>query len=174
MDNDEYTLLSSKEVAELKQDVDYLKKNPLGGTKEGKTLMQAIEKLNESIEQLIEIFKEAGDQAKAEEREADIIVNKIEPIVRKLDELSDQNQKIAKGILAIVDMIAAREQERPKPVAPSFPKPMMPPRPMAPIPRLQPRLPPVGGPLQGMPPPPGMPALKKQGNKGILGLLKKK
>lgn len=174
MNEDEYTLLSSKEVSELKQDVDYLKKNPLGGSREGKTLLESIEKLNENISQLIEIFKEAGDQAKAEERESDVIVNKIEPIVRKLDELSDQNQKIAKGILAIVDMIAAREQERPKPLAPSFPKPFMPPRPMAPIPKQQPRLPPMGGPSLGMPPPPGMPALRKQENKGILGFLKKK
>lgn len=169
MPEDDYTLMSSKDVSELKQDVEYLKKNPLGGSKESRTLLQSIERLNDSISQLIEIFKEAGEQVKAEERESDIIVRRIEPIGKQLAELSEQNQKIAKGILAVADMVGQRE-ERPRALPPMgmpMPRPM--PRPMTPIPKPMPRLPPTGAPL-----PPGLPVPKKEEKKGFFGMLKKK
>ncbi len=169
MADDDYTLLSSNEVAELKQDVDYLKKNPLGGSKEGKSLLEGIEKLNENIEQLIEIFKEASDMMKAEERESDVIVKRIQPIERKMDELSDQNQKIAKGILAVADLVSSREEQRPQ--RPMMPPPMQKPsmsmqRPAMPQPQMQrPMMPPM---QQSMLPPPPMPAKKK----GLFGFNK--
>ncbi|MEK6886968.1 MAG: hypothetical protein AABW88_03980 [Nanoarchaeota archaeon] len=148
MADDDYTLLSSKEVSELKQDMEYLKKNPLGGSHSGKTLQESIDKLNESISELIEIFKEASDMMKAEERESDIIISKISPIEKRLEELSDQNQKIAKGILAVADMVSDRERSRPQqPI--QKPMQMMPPPMMRP--QNAPRLPPMGG----LPPPPG-------------------
>ena len=183
MDNDDYTLLSSKEVSELKQDVEYLKKNPLGGSKEGRSLLEGIEKLNENIEQLIEIFKEASDMMKAEEREADVILKRIAPIESKLEELSDQNQKIAKGILAVADMVAEKEEmprprpqmsqsmmPRPQPMQQPMQRPQMPPmqRPM-----MQPNMPSLSGmpaptsQSMGLPPPP-MPPKKK----GLFGLSK--
>ena len=185
MAEDEYTLMSSKDVSELKQDVEYLKKNPLGGSKEGKSLLESINKLNESMEHLIEIFKEASEEMKAEEREADVLIKSIQPIEQKLEELSDQNQKIAKGILAVADMVGAKEEQprppqrlpqlggAPRPAMP-MPRPAMPPRTMPqPMP---PKLPPMGGMPPSMPPPPGMPmAPKKEEKKGLLaGLFKKK
>ena len=175
MDNEDYTLLSSKEVSELKQDVDYLKKNPLGGSKEGKSLLSGIEKLNENIGQLIEIFKEASDMMKAEEREADVILKRIQPIESKLEELSDQNQKIAKGILAVADMVSERET-KPRPMMPPMqPRPQMMQRPQMPQPMQRPIPPPSQQPpgmssmmppsqSMGLPPPP-MPMKKK----GFLG-----
>ncbi len=161
MADDEYTLLSSKEVSELKQDVGYLKKNPLGGSQSGKTLQESIDKLNESISELIEIFKEASDMMKAEERESDVIISRIAPIEKRLEELSDQNQKIAKGILAVADMVA--EKERSKSQQPiQRPMQMMPP-----MPRPQqtaPRLPPPPGAPMSLPP---LMPLKKEEKKGL-------
>ncbi len=186
MADDEYTLLSSKEVSELKQDVDYLKKNPLGGTKSGKSLQESIDKLNDNMETLIEIFKEASDQMKAEERESDVIAKRIQPIEQRLDDLSDQNQKIAKGILAVADMVSAKEQQqqRPRPQQPPQMRPQQQPmqRPAMAAPQQQntptsPRLPPLGGmppqsPSQGMsmpmPPAPPMPP-KRDEKKGMFG-----
>jgi len=177
MDNDDYTLLSSKEVSELKQDLDYLKKNPLGGSKEGKTLLGSIEKLNENIEQLIEIFKEASDQMKAEERESEVIIRRIQPIEQKLEELSEQNQKIAKGILAVADMVSEREQPKPmpKPMLPPMQRPQMPPmqpRPMSQMPPMQmqsprPPMQPQSMQTPMMPPPPS------KEKKSIFGFIKK-
>ncbi len=165
MPEDDYTLLSSKEVSELKQDVEYLKKNPLGGSKEGKSLLESIEKLNENIEVLIQIFKEASEQVKAEERESDVIVRRIEPMEKKLDELSDQNQKIAKGILAVADMVSAKERPQQRPMMQQQRPPM--PRPM----QSSPRPPQMGG----MPPQnslPSLPAPRPPEKKGLFGLLK--
>lgn len=169
--DDDYTLVSSKDVSELKQDVDFLKKNPLGSSKSSRSLQESVDKLNENIEELIEIFKEASEQMKAEERESDVIVKRIAPIEAKLDELSDQNQKIAKGILAVADMVNSRD-EKPR----MMPRPAMPPqRPMM-VQRPQinsqaSKLPPMGG----MPPPSmGLPPLppKKEEKKGLFGLMK--
>jgi chromosome segregation ATPase len=168
MENEEYTLLSSKEVSELKQDIDYLKKNPLGGSKEGKTLLESIEKLNENIGQLIDIFKEASETMKAEERESEVIAKRIEPIEKKLEELSDQNQKIAKGILAVADMVSAKEEEKvpqsiPRPVAPMMPRPMQ-----MPPPQMQRPMSPPGMPQpMTLPPPP-----RKEEKKGLFGFKK--
>lgn len=175
MADDDYTLLSSKEVSELKQDVDYLKKNPFGGVKSGKSLLEAIDQLNENISQLIEIFKEASEQVKAEEREADVIIKRIEPIERKLDELSDQNQKIAKGILAVADMVAAQDAKQRQRQMPSQQQRPMQPRPQMPM---QPRLPPMGGTAPVIPKPsmPGLPPLTppaREEKKGLFGFSKK-
>ena len=102
MADDDYTLLSSKEVSELKQDMEYLKKNPLGGSHSGKTLQESIDKLNESISELIEIFKEASDMMKAEERESDVIISRIAPIEKRLDE------RLKEGMIAEVKRLHAR------------------------------------------------------------------
>jgi len=171
--DDDYTLVSSKDVSELKQDVDFLKKNPLGSSKSSRSLQESVDKLNENIEELIEIFKEASEQMKAEERESDVIVKRIAPIEAKLDELSDQNQKIAKGILAVADMVNSRE-EKPRMMMsrPAMPpqRPMMMQKPMNSQPS---KLPPMGG----MPPQNssmGLPPLppKKEEKKGLFGLMK--
>ena len=172
MADDDYTLLSSKEVSELKQDMEYLKKNPLGGSHSGKTLQESIDKLNESISELIEIFKEASDMMKAEERESDVIISRIAPIEKRLDELSDQNQKIAKGILAVADMVAEKERSRPQqPI--QKPMQMMPP-PMMPFAMSRPQNAPKLSPMGGLPSPPGqsmsLPPLmppKKEEKKGL-------
>jgi len=187
MDKDDYTLISSSEVSELKQDVDYLKKNPLGGTKAGRQLQESIEKLNESISDLIEIFKEAHDLMKAEEKESDVIANSIAPIEHKLDELVDQNQKIAKGILAVADMVAANQQVHPM----QMQRPMPTPKPMAPMvmpkPMPRPTMEPPHIPATGGMPPPTMapqppnptqlpplkPLKKEEKKKGFLSFIKK-
>ena len=183
MVDDEYTLLTSKEVSELKQDVDYLKKNPLGGMKSGKNLQESIDKLNENIQTLIEIFKESSEMMKAEERESEVIIKRIQPIERQLAELSDQNQKIAKGILAVADMVSEREEkprmmERPMPQMqrpmpsmqpPSMPRPMPMPQMQIPMPQMQQSQPTMQNP--GMMPPPPQP--KKEEKKGFFGGLSK-
>lgn len=173
--DDDYTLLSSKEVSELKQDIDYLKKNPLGGTKSGKSLQESIDKLNTNMELLIEIFKEASDQMKAEERESDVILKRIQPLENKLEELSEQNQKIAKGILAVADMVAAKEQA-PQPKPRPMMMPPMAPRPPMPGMQAPPRMSPMpNAPTFSQPsapslPPPPMP---RKDDKGMFGFMKK-
>lgn len=168
---DDYSLVGSKDISELKQDVDFLKRNPFAGKKEGKTLLSSIETLNERISDLIEIFKEASDQAKMEGHEEEHLMKRLDPIENRLEELGQQNEKIAKGILAVAEMVS----KAPKPA----PRPMMAPRPLAPMPRsapmpamAPPKLPPMGGAPVMVPP--GMPPPPKKEKKGLFaGLLKK-
>lgn len=178
----DYALVSEKEMGQLKDEVKSLKKNPLGGTVAGKSLQEDIGKLNQAINDLVGIFKEASDQMKLEDKETDIISRKIDPLFEKLDLLIDQNQKIAKGIVAVADIVS---EHLPR-VAPQVQRPIA--HPARPMPRMVPpsmpgpRLPPPG-PLQPMPgslPPPGarpmspggLPPLtppKKEVKKGLFG-----
>ncbi len=116
MDAEEYVSLENLRRPSSKQD-----------------LQASIDKLNESITSLIGLFKEAADSLKMEEKEADIVANKIDPIMEKLDMVIEQNKKIARGIVAVADMMEERlpklrggEAPRPAP-APSMPAMMGPP-----------------------------------------------
>lgn len=127
-----------------------------------KSLQDSILKLNQSIGELISIFKEASEQMKFEERETDIIAKKIDPLFEKIDVLIEQNQKIARGIVAVADMVTARPQPAERPVErpaqierPAF-QPQMPSAMPRTLPAPQaPRLPPVGEP-GSFPPPPSL------------------
>ncbi len=98
-------------------------------------LQASIDNLNQSINSLISLFKEAADSLKMEERETDIVATKIDPIMEKLDMVIEQNKKIARGIVAVADMMEERlpklrggEAPRPVPIpAPSMPAMMGPP-----------------------------------------------
>ena len=112
-------------------------------------LQSSIDTLNQSINSLVGLFKEAAESMKMEEKEADIVANKLDPIMERLDMIIDQNKKIAKGIVAIADMVEERlpklrGPERPVPqpsMGPSMPLMMGPPSAMS---------------MPAMPPPPGM------------------
>lgn len=117
-------------------------------------LQASIDNLNQSINSLIGLFKEAAGSLKAEEMEANLISKKIDPIFQKLDEISEQNKKIARGIVAIADMIeekmgsrrAMPSNERPAPMMqgpPSMGPSMMAPPPMGMRPTSLPPRPPV-------------------------------
>jgi hypothetical protein len=114
---------------------------------------------------------------KIEEREAETVGKKMDPMFSKIDMILDQNQKIARGIVAVADMMetqkpgAWRKEAEPAPIsAPQNNQPMMQPRPqmmagpsgpMAPqrtpgmAPPSGPRMPlgPMGPPQGGMRPP---------------------
>jgi hypothetical protein len=184
-----YAIFSEDEIKNIKEDISTLKRNPLGGSAAGKSLMENVEVLNKSINDLISIFKEASDQMKLEDRETDLVSKKIDPLFEKLDMLIEQNQKIARGIVAVADMVSEALQQKaiaPKPIQPQIPQPMpriepeMPriaPPPMPEMPSLN--LPPVGEP-GSFPPPPkpmsfgGLPPLTppKRETKGLFGLKK--
>lgn len=171
MAEEEYDLVPHSEVEKLKKQVEALKEHPYGETEAGRSLMTGIDELSKSIESLIELFKDAAERMK-EEPEKDE-ANK--EILEKLDELIDENKKIAKGVLAVADMIKDLQAPQPMPQRPMPRYGPMPPRrhpsmapsgltpqpltgaPIPPPPREGP-MPPMGPPPMGpMPPPRGMP-----------------
>jgi hypothetical protein len=145
LEEDEYAIVSKKEFLALKKEIDRLKKNPLEGSESGEDLQSSIDNLNKSLNVMLEVFKQAAEDMKLEEHEAETVGKQIGPINEKLDTLIDQNQKIAKGIVAVADMVKEKLEEiSEKEEAPS--KPKLPPLGGGP----KPTAPPMSGP--GMPP----------------------
>lgn len=164
--DEEYAIVSKKEFEQLKNQLDRLKKNPLGDSQKGQDLQDSIDNLSRSLNSMMSIFKEAADDMKLEGRDQQVIGAKIEPLGGKLDTLIEQNQKIAKGLIAVADMVKEKLEKieehttsNSKPEVnddlklPSMNRPTMPPPPMS-APSGSPMPPPPSG--MSMPPPPNM------------------
>ena len=105
----EYELIPRKEILELKEQIEMLKEhknidNSVPNDLSNRDLYYAITKLQESINSLITIFKNAKAEMSKEDDTGKHIEKKLGPILSKIDELSDQNKKIAKGIIALSDL----------------------------------------------------------------------
>ncbi len=150
---DDYELVASKRISKLRDDLDRLKENRPGtNTMEG--LQDSIEKLSQNLSNVLSVFEEAAEEMKLEDRETEVIAQKIDPLMDKLDAVMEQNKKIAQGVVAVADMI--NEMKANKPMA--APKPKM--MPEAPKPEVPPMAPPnfkmPETTTMGVPPPPGM------------------
>ena len=95
-----------------------------------------MEKLSDSINTLLSLFKEASSQMHLEEQEASMVAEKIIPIEEKLDQILEQNQKIAEGIVALADLIREMQDDQKRKDRPGYnirmsqppmPSPNMPP-----------------------------------------------
>ncbi len=162
MQDDEYAIVSKKEFLALKKELERIKKNPLEGSDAGETLQGGIDNLNKSLNIMLEVFKQASEDMKLDEHDNTIVNKQMGPMNEKIDTLIDQNQKIAKGIVAIADMVKEKLEEmgHDAPVLASAPAP-------APAPAPVQALPPLSGgpgPAPGMMPPgPGAPPGIPQG-----------
>ncbi|MBU2561982.1 MAG: hypothetical protein KKD17_06830 [Nanoarchaeota archaeon] len=149
MDEEEYAIVSKKEFLALKRELDRFKKNPLEGSESGENLQASIDNLNKSLNVMLEVFKQAAEDMKLEEHDTGMVAKQIGPINDKIETLIDQNQKIAKGIVAIADMVKEKLEEiSEKAVS----KPALPPLSGGPAPRSAPR--PAAPPSFGPAPPP--------------------
>ena len=63
------------------------------------------ESLAKSINTLIELFAEASDDMKMDTHDAVLVTQKLDKIIDRLDKIEIQNEKIAKGIVALADML---------------------------------------------------------------------
>lgn len=112
--DDEYELLPRQEVENLKHELERLKKNPLGELKEGKTLLDAVNSLNDNIKKLINIFTKAEADLAKEYSEGNP--------AQDLKSIKEQNEQIAQGLLAVADLVKEiKEPRNAMPSNPSFP-----------------------------------------------------
>ncbi len=175
----DYAIVPEEEVLKLKRDVEQIKKNPFQAYATD-DFIESVNNLSKAINSLINLFSAAAEEMKLEERETETIGRKMDPLFAKIDMLVDQNQKIARGIVAVADMLStgkpAWREEQPAPVQQQMqPRPMMmqgPSGPMAPqrMPSMAPQMgqrPQMGPPSVPAPPSPGMPMppmpVKKKG-----------
>jgi hypothetical protein len=158
MAEDEYAIVSKKEFMTLKKELDRLKKNPLEGSESGENLQASIDNLNKSLNVMLEVFKQAADDLKLEEHDSETLSKQMGPLNDKIDTLIDQNQKIAKGIVAIADMVKEKLEEIKEEEHPRLPPLGGGPRPAPPRPAPQPfGAPPGPLPAPGAPAGPGAP-----------------
>ena len=165
-EDDEYELMPHKAIAELREELQRLKKNPAGAA--GDSLQNSIDVLSMKIDRLIELFKEASRSMSEELEEEGSIVKKVKPMFDKVDQIIEQNEKIATGMVALADLVKEIKGEHKEEEKPETPEPVPPMGGMGGPPPGGPGgpMPPLGGPppgpmaAPGMPgpmPPPGMP-----------------
>lgn len=116
---EDYELLPKQEVDNLKKELERLKKHPFGDLSEGKDILEAVNNLNSSIKKLIDIFTKAeADLAKEYGEQSPAGV---------LNDIKDQNEQIAQGLVAVADMVKEMKDEN-VPMAPGSRIPIMQPR----------------------------------------------
>ncbi len=93
----DYELLPYKELEELRSELNAIKRNPLKGYEKADDLKGSIDTLNSSIQDLIKLFSNTEDE---------LIKNfKKDSIEAHFERLSSQNEKLAKGILAVAKLV---------------------------------------------------------------------
>ena len=134
---DEEELVPYKDISDLKRELEGMK-----GKKDipANDIHNAVQKLAQTMTDMLEVFGAATEQMKLEEREYESEARRHEMIISKLDKLIEQNKTIAEGMVAIVEMIKekivapAKEKEdsmyMPQKEEPLFnPKPLFKPQP---------------------------------------------
>ena len=96
-----YEIMPYKEIVSLKKEIEELKKK--SGEVPSRDLLNSMNNLTKSMEGMLQLFRTAAEEMKAEES---IDTSKqLAPIIHKINELSEQNKKIAEGMVAIADMV---------------------------------------------------------------------
>ena len=95
--SDEYELVSRNEIERLHHEVDKIRKNPFGDTTSSKDLLSAMDKLNKNMSKLVRIFETANDEIVRDYKD--------QANTTKINKVLEQNEKLAKGIVAIADLL---------------------------------------------------------------------
>lgn len=149
---EDYDIVPHKRLIELEQKVETIKQNPFASVPSGKELVESMRALNRNLTDLTGLFKTAGEEMQTEQHDA-TLQQQLGPVMEKLDLLLDQNRKIARGIIAIADML--KEQGAKIERVSSGRSSALPPGPMPPSEHLRPLMP-SDVPPADFPPPPGM------------------
>ena len=151
---EEYELVPYKEIRELRDELKALRDVPIPNSKRMQVTM---EDLSMKMDRLIQIFEHASHEMHAEGGLTP--EERIKPMIEKMNKVLEQNSEIAKGIVAVADLIEELRGRMEKGIVQetvSMPQPSM----TQPRPQFAPRPLPGGAPsapapLPGsMPPPP--------------------
>jgi hypothetical protein len=86
------------------------------------------EDLARSINSLIKLFAEASEDMKMDTHDAVLVTQKLDKIIERLEKVEIQNEKIAKGIVALADMVEDLGVSSPLPRQMTSSRPSMPSR----------------------------------------------
>jgi len=110
-DSDDYELMPSSELDDLRREVMSMKKNSLTEGDKVRMLMDSMDKLTNSINKFISILDDAQKDIIDEYQES-------KP-VEKLNQLLEQNEMIAKALIAISDNFSKKDDSGNKSILPS-------------------------------------------------------
>ena len=150
---EDYEIIPHKRLIELEQKVDHIKQNPFASVPSGKELVESMRALNRNLTELTGLFKTASDDIQTEQHDVSVVQQQMGPVAEKLDLLLDQNKKIARGIIALADML--KEQGAKLERVSSGRSSPLPSGPLPPSEHLRPLMP-GDVPPADFPPPPGM------------------
>jgi hypothetical protein len=117
MPGDEFEIVPKKEIEGLKKDVEGIKKDPLGSAPSGQNLSGSMEKLTKSMNNMFELFKVANKEIKEEAGSLEFMKQIgpfFENLNKKMDQILEQHDKIADGIVAIADLVKQMKEENEK------------------------------------------------------------
>ena len=106
---EDYNFMPYKDISQLKKDLDSMRGKKDISTKE---LYDSIQKLAQTMNDIIDVFGAAAEQMKLEDKEYESDAKKHEIILSKIDKLMDQNKTIAEGMVAIVDAMKKTTQQK--------------------------------------------------------------
>lgn len=139
-----------KDIAQLKAEI---KSNQVSI----KQLYDSIGNLSKLLEDMFAMFKNASEQMKLEENMTEERKKAHEEILKKLNEIIEQNKTIATGMVDVSDIVKEKLGDVGKPISPQMPPPLWQPRPSEPMPR----------PMGMMPPPMGAPAMPQMNSQNM-------
>lgn len=95
--NGEYELMPHEELEKLRQEVEAVKRNPLGNNYDSEDLIGSMNQLTEAINKLLKLFSSVNTS---------MIEDFSKHSLRDhFQELSSQNEKIAQGVVAVAKMV---------------------------------------------------------------------
>ncbi|MEM4260640.1 MAG: hypothetical protein QXG00_05370 [Candidatus Woesearchaeota archaeon] len=101
-EKEEMELIPHSEIESIRDQLLEIKKTPFRDPEVDKELIKAMNKLDNSISRLISIFEEANQEISSS-------ANQNQEFLDKLNEIIEQNSKIAEGVLALADMFKSPE-----------------------------------------------------------------
>ncbi len=101
---EEYELVPHDQLDYLRHEVEKIKRNPFGDTRSSKDLLSSMDALNANIAKLIAILETANDDIVRDYKDASS--------AERLGKVLEQNEKLAKGIVAIADLLKELKELR--------------------------------------------------------------
>ena len=98
---EEYELVPYKEISELKSELQKLRDVPIPSSKKMQITM---DELALKMDRMVAIFEQASHEMRTEEGGM-TFEERMRPIIEKTNKVLEQNSEIAKGIVALADLI---------------------------------------------------------------------
>jgi cell division septum initiation protein DivIVA len=112
LDSEQYEILPHEELEALRKEVEFLKTNPLGETKQADSLKASIDQLTEGIHALMNLLSNVNKDMTEDYKNM--------TVENHFSHLSQQNQTIAQGILSVAELVKKYHKEDREELAKKF------------------------------------------------------